>query len=285
MHIHSAHPSRPAAVLRVSGEDHVDFLHNQGTADLRGESGFCRYALWLDFQGKIHFDAFVLKLSDSEMLLVSYCSPAASLIEKFDKHIIADDVEITDETDGWQLLSIPSDQAGTCPEPGEFIPESAGYAYSGRLLGPGSIDCLLPQSIVLPESFEAISQGRAEKIRISAGIPMVPMDTGMGLLNPVECGILSAVSFDKGCYLGQEVVARVHRLDRVSRRLVRFSFAGPVPALPFDLLRDESTLGGLTSAAEVADGFLALGWLKSRIPDGGLRVNEVDFLVEPINPS
>lgn len=270
--------NRPAAVLVLSGEDQIDFLQSQGTADLRGPSGLCRYSLWLDHKGRIHGDGFVLKINDDSVLLVSYETPAEVLIQKFEKHIIADDVEIADHTSRWRLLSLPrksvdgllADRARHL-EPDRFFIEADGYVFSGRRLGMDSVDYLVPETTTLPLDLNTLSIETAESMRIAAGIPAIPRDSEAGNLNPVEGNLLSAVSFDKGCYLGQEVVARVHRLQRLSKRLVRLIPLEkdlPVPTVPGDILLSDTAVGGFTSISDGAETWQAIGWLKAKVEDG-----------------
>jgi tRNA-modifying protein YgfZ len=270
-----AYSTLPAAVIRFSGEDHFDFLQSQGTADLRGPTGTCRFGLWLDHKGRIQADAFFLKQSEEEALLVSYDCPAEAMMERFSRHIIADDVTMADETAAWRLLSLPNESAQRLLEqraftlhPGRFAIEADGCLFAGRRLGPGSLECLVPRDQPPPLEIAPIPDRVAEAMRLRAGIPAIPRDTGPGSLNPVEARLLDAVSFDKGCYLGQEVVARAHRLGRLTKRLVRITATGPAPATPHPLTDAEQLAGELTSVVENADTLLAIGWLKSRHADG-----------------
>lgn len=254
----------------------MDFLQSQGSADLRGPTGSCTYSLWLDHKGLIHGDGFVLRVSEEKVLIVSYECPAADLMEKFDRHIIADDVVVTDHTDEWRLLSVPAASAAEVLKDrafshsaNRFQIEADGYLYSGRRTGRDSIDCLVPARTDLPRAVEELSRAEAEHLRIESGIPSIPRDIRPGTLNPVEANILSAVSFTKGCYLGQEVVARVHRLKRVSTRLVKVTAAGAAPEAPLSLVADGREVGALTTVSEkAATGIVGIGWLKSRIEDG-----------------
>jgi hypothetical protein len=91
-------------------------------------------------------------------------------------------------------------------------------------------------------------------MRIAAGIPSIPDDIGPGDL-PNEGGLEAvAVSYSKGCYLGQEVMARLRTRGRVRRRLARAAGRGPAPALPAALWRDGKRDGELRSVAPTADG-------------------------------
>ncbi len=281
---------QPAAVLRFSGEDHAAFLQGQGTRDLRGPAGFCRYSLWLDHRGVIRGDGFVLRLDAARALLVSYASAATTLGDTFRRHIIADDVVIEDHTAGHVLAAIAPEHAGgllahlgtPAPGPDAFIRAGDFLLFPGRRLGPGSLDLLAPATAILPVA-ATVTQEHAEWLRIRAGMPLVPRDTAG--LNPVEAGLLGTVSFTKGCYLGQEVVARVHRLQRAGRRMVRVEGAGAAPATPAPLLREGAPVGMLTSAVAASGGFLGIGWLKSKIADGHQLLDGLACVVGSLPPS
>jgi folate-binding protein YgfZ len=282
----------PAAVLRVSGEDHLDFLQNQGTAHLPGKAGQVRYSLWLDHKGLIHGDAFVLQLDEDSALLVSYGTPASDLRAKFERHIVADDVEIEEVTNDWKLVSLPAPSAesylrqrSATLEQGAFIREAEGYLFAGRRLGPGSLESLVPAKMEVPVEMKAISQPEATRIRIEAGIPAIPEDVPPGVLNPLEANIHSALSFDKGCYLGQEVVARVHRLNRLGSRLVRFAGTGPLPELPRILEDKGREVGWITTGTADDGGYLAIGRLKSRYTAGSHAFGDLAVGVTDLPPS
>lgn len=285
--------SQPGAVLAVTGEDHQDFLHGQGTADLHGPAGFCRYSLWLDFKGNILADSFVLKLGGSHMLLLSDCSPAEFLMQKFDRHIIADDVSIENQTADFELISIPADAVDAAvqslgwmvPATGEFLKSGDCLVFSGRRLGANTLQVLAPVgTFSLPDS-TLLTPQQAEILRLQAAVPLIPVDADQATVNPVEAAILSPVSFTKGCYLGQEVVARAHRLGRASRRLVRLSSdAGTVQQGDF-LHLEGKQVGKFTSVVNNCDNIVAIGWLKSKIIDGMVAFDEGVFTVDSIPAS
>jgi folate-binding protein YgfZ len=282
----------PSAVLRFSGEDHAEFLQNQGTADLRGAPGLCRHSLWLDHRGRIQGDGFVLKPDEQSMLLVSYATPSALLKEKFERHIIADDVEIEDLTGNFSILSVTGEEIGRFlvgtalqhPDPGSFAAGGDVRCFAGRRLGPDSLDFLLPQEHPLAGEVTSMTRMEAEALRIAGAVALVPVDTGSGdtALNPVEAGLTAAVSFEKGCYLGQEVVARAHRLDRASRRLVRFKLPREYESLPGALTDQETLVGAVTSVAEIPDSVIAIGWLKSRYDFGPHGFDGLEVVVESL---
>ena len=282
--------SRPSAVLSFTGADHLDFLQSQGTADLRGPAMTCHYNLWLDYKGKIIGDGFVLKRSESETLLVSDATPAGLLVRKFDRHIIAEDVEIADLTDDYLLYAFEPHQedpgfcipGGTVPEAGHFLSHEDAILFHGRRLGKGTLQVLSTGELTGLEELEPVGELECEAIRIAAGIPLLPAESDQNALNPIEAGILSPISFTKGCYLGQEVVARVERLGRVSRRLARFHGEAGGVLDPCALHQQGGQVGELTTVVNCNDNGLGMGWLKSKIPNGAPVFDEGSFRVETL---
>jgi folate-binding protein YgfZ len=103
-----------------------------------------------------------------------------------------------------------------------------------------------------------LSAREMERLRITAAIPAVPADLGPGDL-PNEGGLeATALSYTKGCYLGQEVMARLKSMGQVRRHLLRVRGTGAVPSLPSPLFHGERRVGELRSAAEDAEGFVGL---------------------------
>lgn len=285
-----AFSSNPGAVIRFTGEDQAEFLQGQGTADLMRPEGSSTYSLWLDFKGNILGDGFVLRLGPEESLLISYASEASALMEKFDRHIIADDVELEDLTERYRLHSIP---AGSVPEaiteggweaPGEgmFSEVPKGYLFAGNRLGPGTLEVLMEKDEADSLPVTEIPSGEAELLRTVAGVLLIPLDTGVGDFNPIETGLVSAVDFGKGCYLGQEVVARAHRLGRSTRRFVAFAGGhGNLEEGP-ELSIDGTPVGKITSVVKNCDNWVALGWIKSKILDGENRFDQALLTIKSL---
>ncbi len=268
-------PFRPAAVLRLRGEDAGDFLHSQATQDLRGREGFCRYSLFLDHKGLVHGDGFVFREGPESYLILSYATPAEDLRNQLDKHIIAEEVEMEDVTEEFTVLAFTGPLPKGIPdvgEDGQFGRWNVGHVYRGRRLQREGVELLLPSVNTEEFSVAPLSENEAENLRIENGLPLVGIDVGKEN-NPLEAGILSAIAFDKGCYLGQEVVARLHRLQRVNRRLVRFrtSVSAPVPGT--EIRMEEKVVGNISSAVADPERGDAVGMamVKARIDDEELK--------------
>jgi len=109
-----------------------------------------------------------------------------------------------------------------------------------------------------------------EQRRIAAGIPAVPADIGPGDL-PGEGGLEAvAISYTKGCYLGQEVMARLKSMGQVRRRLRRVAGPGPVPQVPAPLWQEGRQVGELRSAVATENGFAGFGDAFADQPAGGV---------------
>jgi folate-binding protein YgfZ len=223
------------------------------------------YGMWLNVKGKVLADSFVLRGREPETFWVgSYACPAAVVRERLESFIIADDVTIMDETAGWAAVSLIGPEATQRVSP-EAVSE--GFVFPGRRLPAENLEWVYPVADQLhvqarlagcPELTPATLDYR----RIVAGIPSVPMDLGTGDL-PNEGGLdADAISYTKGCYLGQEVMARLKSMGRVRRRLLRVRAAGVVPNLPAPLFGPERQVGELRSAiADPAGGWIGLAML------------------------
>lgn len=256
-------PWRPACWLRVTGDDAATFLQGQFTNDLRALApGSAAYGLWLTVKGKVLADSFVLAGGEPNAFWVgSYFSPADVVRERLEHHVIADDVVVEDETTRWAGVSLWSDDVASWRE---RTPAGA-IGFSGRRDRGPNLEWMFPLAAGEPEWVaELRAAGRQldglemERRRILAGIPAVPLDIGPGEL-PNEGGLeTSAISYTKGCYLGQEVMARLKSMGQVRRRLlrVRSTDAAP-PSRPAPLFIGARQVGELRSA--VSDG--AGGWV------------------------
>ena len=253
---------RPACWLRVTGEDAASFLQGQFTNELRGlNPGSAVYGLWLNVKGKVVADSFVLRDAGAgECWLGSYCSPAATVRARLESHIIADDVTIEDVTAGWSAVSVWGADAERGVPPGVF-------RFPGRRSREANAEWIFPaaNADAVRASLAGVRELDADEVarrRIDAGIPAIPIDVGPGDL-PNEGGLeAAAISYTKGCYLGQEVMARLKSMGQIRRRLLRVAGTGAVPALPSPIFVGDRRVGELRSAvSEPAGGFIGLAML------------------------
>lgn len=252
---------RPACWLRVTGDDAFSFLQGQFTNDLRLlEQAPAVYGLWLNLKGKVVADSFVLKgETPGEFWMGSYFSSAAAIRERLESHIIADDVMIEDCTAGWAGVSVMDVGAAAS---GSRV--RGGLVFPARRGGVQDIEWVYPLESDEPSELSSatvpvLDSQAMERRRIAAGIPAVPRDIGLADL-PNEAGLESAaISYTKGCYLGQEVMARLKSMGQVRRRLWRVRGDGAdLPALPAAVFAGARQVGELRSAARESGGWIGL---------------------------
>jgi folate-binding protein YgfZ len=216
-------------VLAVSGADRAAWLQGLLTNDIAAlREGESCYAAYLTPQGRMISDMTVF--AERERMLLDVPAPlAASLRDRLDALIFAEDVAVTDESARLQVWTAIDAPEGLSP----YIGES-----------------LTPQLAQLTE----IDLDTFEVIRIERGVPRFLADMDETTI-PLEAGIEDrAISFSKGCYVGQEIIVRVtHRGGgRVAKRLVRWHAgddAAVVPPRDAKLFAGEREAGRVTSAA------------------------------------
>lgn len=263
---------RPAGWLRVTGDDALTFLQGQFTHDLRAlERAPAVYGLWLNLKGKVVADSFVLKGDGpGEFWIGSYFSSAASIRERLESHIIADDVSIEDCTAAWAgvcLLNAGSIAPGSRPPHGLVFPARRGGAQDVEWMYPLADG---EPAGISAATVPALEPEAMERRRIAAGIPAVPRDVGLADL-PNEAGLDAvAISYTKGCYLGQEVMARLKSMGQVRRRLwrVRGDGAEP-PVLPAAVFAGARQVGELRSAVRADGGWIGLAMVTLMHVSGG----------------
>jgi folate-binding protein YgfZ len=203
-------------VVRVTGADAATFLQGQCAADLRRME--VSQALWLNRKGRVLAHTLVVKEADGSFLLLSPHTAPDELIAVVTANVIADDVEAIDVSAQWQRgvlwgQGVPAEIPGVrC-----FKSARAG-APSWEVLAP--LGWTSPWAIASSEALEAD--------RILAGVPSVPADCGANEF-PQECGLEPWVSYTKGCYLGQEVMARIQSMGSLRRILRRVASAEGTP--------------------------------------------------------
>jgi folate-binding protein YgfZ len=215
-------------VLAVEGPDRTEFLQGQLTQDVRTlPPGQARPAAGLTPKGKLIY--FGRVWNDGEFLLLLIPARArAAVAAHLAKYAAFQRVAVRDVSDAHAALGLygPGAASVTLPGTGAALPpegEFAAEVFGPRALLPGWEDALARAGS------RAVSEETAEVLRVEAGRPLLGRDADESNL-PEEVGLSGAISPTKGCYVGQEVVARLRTYGRVNRRLVGFRFpGGPVP--------------------------------------------------------
>ncbi|HWA08133.1 MAG TPA: folate-binding protein [Opitutaceae bacterium] len=252
------HRWRPGAWLRVTGPDAFAFLQGQLTNDLKLLTAQpAVYGLWLNQKGRVLGDSFVVAgATAGEFWVGSYFCPAAELRERLENYIIADDVTVADETSEWSGVTLVGETLM-----GEIRASRRGLFFPGRRGVGAHLEWLARTPQEIPGDPAVLTPEQMERSRIEAAIPAIPFDIGPGEL-PYEGGLeVDAISFTKGCYLGQEIVARLKSMGQVRRRLLPVVGVGPRPACPAKLYQGGRQVGELRSTAAADDGVAGLALL------------------------
>jgi folate-binding protein YgfZ len=250
-------PYAPACLLRASGPDAAAFLQGQFTNDLGGiKPGGAVYGLWLDRKGRVIADSHVVLAADGTgFWIASITSPASVVARRLGDFIVADDVLIEDETAGWRGVSLIGAGSGHWlsgePRPGIRFPGRRDSGENWEWIFPAGESASVDAATSGARRAQA---GDVERMRIRSAIPSIPADIGPADL-PNEGGLgAQAISYSKGCYLGQEVMARLRSRGRVRRTLVQVRGDGAPPGVPAALWRGERREGELRSAVADAGG-------------------------------
>lgn len=262
----------------VTGADRATYLQGLLTNDIVAlKAGEGCYAAYLTPQGRMITDLLVYEIGDAILLTL----PGAmkdSVLAKLDQFIFAEDVKLGDVTGTFaQVAVVGPDAAATIARslPGVSLDALAQLGPHGNLridldahalivtrvsdVGEPGFELFSEQeqkdqfvSALAAAGAMAIDPGTADVLRVEAGIPEFLRDMDEDTI-PLEAGIESrAISFAKGCYVGQEVIIRVmHRgHGRVARKLVGLVMTGEIGARPGAIVRTaEREVGHVTSSA------------------------------------
>ncbi|CAA6680202.1 MULTISPECIES: folate-binding protein YgfZ [unclassified Lentimonas] len=286
-----------AAHLLVTDEDAADFLQSQFSNELRPfEAGQCTYGLWLDVKGKVIADSVVLCEGEERFRVLSECSAAEVIEQKLEQHIIADDVEIDVLPTGASIALVGEGAEDTLSAMGYSLPATDAFVdvdglriFRGRRSLQPCFELWSESSAVIAGLKKRIEdsgvifvcEAQVQLARIAAGVPSVPDEIGPGDLPGEGALVGRGVSLTKGCYLGQEVVARMHNVGRPQRALFRVSGAEKAPQCPIALYSAESKkVGELRSAFSTETGWQGVALLKTRYAVVGESLNHDGGSVE-----
>ena len=250
--------------IRVTGEDRARLLHAMSTNHIQGmQPGQGVYAFFLNAQGRIVADAFILCFED-HFLLDTVAATRESLREHLDRYVIADDVTLDDVTDQTFALGLEGPKsrqmaaAAAMPGPADRFAHIRWGDYTVASIAAAGADGLRiygpeedrDSALELLESAGAIaaSEEDAEAVRIANFRTLYGVDIDDRTI-PQESQLMDAVHFQKGCYLGQEIVERVRSRGHVNRLLMGFRVAAGVAVAPgAKVLFEGKEAGEVTSA-------------------------------------
>jgi folate-binding protein YgfZ len=295
-------PRPSLRMLAVRGSEAGDYLQSQLTKDLSGLTpGRGAYAALLDRKAHIQADMRVLCLAADDFLLVIEEAGFERTLKHLDMYRIGREAEVTDVSNAHAIVSVigPGLESRTGLNPGtaeDHSEANLGTVRCRALASPiGSLPALdlivaAEEEAALVEQLTAaglpeVGEEATELLRIEAGLPRYGREITTDFM-PAEVGIVStAVSFDKGCYIGQEPVARLHYKGRPNRHLRRLRFDRPVEA-GAQLLLDGKEVGTVsTSGVSPASGPIGLAIVRREAEPGSrltIADSEASAVVEEI---
>lgn len=295
-------------VVDVGGVDAVTIVQNLTTNDVATlEMGEGRESFVTDLRGKTLAHVHIYR-QNGFLRLIGPAALSDRVVAHIDRYTIREDATPTILDDDFEAIVLPPAVASVfCGELNQGA-DSLGRvklptakcklgqvdldSYQSRWLGEGTAFLLLPRPQVtrvcqtlaggsLPghsamEAVDLKDESAFHHARTMAGFPWFGIDIDETNLPQEADRDAVAISFTKGCYLGQETVARLDALGQVQKKLVRWAIDGAVPAAGATLVSGEKTVGRLTSvAADATGGAIAIGMARRSHFDSGATATGV----------
>jgi tRNA-modifying protein YgfZ len=272
-------------VLAVSGSDRTTWLNGVVTCDATGATpGQTVFGLLLSKVGKIQTD-FLLLASPDRLFLAVAAGTAELVHAELDRMLVMEDAELADVSADLALVSLVGPRA---------LELATAAATNGRTFGAvdrpglGGAALLVPRSELSATVDALVGSGATlpgpeewQKLRMTRRVASFGADYGPAD-NPHEAGLdRSAVSWSKGCYLGQEVVFMQDARGKLKRRLVPLSVPAGLPAVGAELRSEPGeVVGEVTSVAPVAGGAVAFARVKAPHFEPGTKLLAAGFPAE-----
>jgi len=264
------------AKLEFSGGDHVDYLQRMTSNDVAGlESGDGCYSTLLTDRGRLVADFRLFRLDDTVRIHFDPLRKQA-VVEPLERLIIMDDVAISDVSDDLGMIGVYGPKAAALlssvfrldmPEMPEYRNFLAFYAGEDlmvaclKITGEDGYEIWVPreeQESLWNDLLAAAPNHGARPVghealniaRVEAGIPVFGVDMDESNI-PLEAGLDEACSVTKGCYVGQEIIARIHHLGHINRRITGLKFRGDRLPEPGDTVHfGERKIGTVSSPVQ-----------------------------------
>ena len=280
-------------IIRLSGDDRLRFIHNQTTnAFQQRQPGEGCDTVFVTSTGRT-IDLVTAYITPDAVLLVTSPGQDQRLMDWMDRYIFpADKVNLENLTGSRAVFSLvgPEGEA-LLKKCGIALEPNAAYGHNHTVqldgvevrLAKGSGLDWTGYTLLVPEqgadtvwaaltAAGATPAGEAvwNQLRIQAGRPQPPTELTEDY-NPLEAGLWHTICFDKGCYIGQETIARLNTYQGVKQQLWGIRLNAPVEPGTTILVGD-TKVGTLTSVLETPDGPMGLGYIRTKAGGAGLQV-------------
>ena len=286
--------------LRLTGEDRAKFLHRIISNDVEGLGvGEGNYATILTNRGKLIADMCVHVLEDT-ITIETNAETTQLLAQELDKYLIADDADIEDVTDRTGVIGIHGPKSANLLRnafgmdvDGLQVHHSVSYNVEDRWIvciranetgengynlhtASASMEWLWDATLTKGREFDACPVGvtALNSLRIEAGIPRYRAELNDSII-PLEAELENALDFEKGCYIGQEIVARMKYRGHPNRLLRGFKFDHDTPPEQDSLIfSGEKEVGWITSAinSPTLGETIGMGYVRTAFTDSGSEV-------------
>ncbi|MEW5849871.1 MAG: hypothetical protein AB2A00_13840 [Myxococcota bacterium] len=283
------------ARLQLTGKDRRDLVQRLTTNDvLNVPDGMGVATVFTTGKGRI-VDRVVLHAASDGDLLVGSADRADPLIEWMNGYIMREDVTVTNLTPATTQIDVVGPKAVevtgatllTSAALHELmVVELAGMqvlAARADPVGGQTVRLIVPEGLG-PRLMDALVAKGARPgggdaynaLRLEAGLPLYGPEMNLEH-SPLEAGLVDTLHFAKGCYIGQEVVARIDTYMKQRRYLIAVEVEGPPPAAGATLSLSNGDSGAVTSSADVGNGkSRLLGYIKTEDPRVGMLVDVIE---------
>ena len=291
-----------ATIVRHSGPDALDLLHRLTTKELLSVTeGRAQRTVLTSLRGRVVDVFLVAHTSEDQLILISDSGNSERSIAAIDYYTIMEDAELVDMSGSHTRISLVGPQAFETAKsaldlelgPGQvrtaIFEGTQVIVASDTSRGVEWVDLIWekePSGVVNPGArlearLESVGAGSVdpdnfELFRIVHGIPGSDKDFGEHT-NPIESGLLDLIDFDKGCYVGQEVIARLDAYDKVKRNLKVLESDEPLEAgAALQTLADSKPAGIITSASPLSTEngrYMALGLVRKASLETGTALD------------
>jgi len=264
--------------LQLSGSDSLDFIQRISTNDVATlQLGQFRQTVLTSEKGRIIDVLSVCRADESRLLLLGQSRESTQLISWIEKYIIMDDIAIEELTSSLSQYLMYGDNVVDQVQSASFsshevivVSEDFGTARLVRVVSPLELKSSVEETLASRGAVRR-SMEEFEEYRILKGIPGAKTEL-TPQYNPLEANLGSLISWTKGCYIGQEVIARLDTYKKVQRHLVTMSLSDLPINLPIPFEDEDGEAGVITSATRVASKgeIRGIGYLRTSGSDRAL---------------
>jgi folate-binding protein YgfZ len=279
----------PHGVLTLEGPDARRFANGMFTNNIRDLAvGRCNESAMGDEKAKMQGLLEIAHVRENLLLFVLDGVASTAFVERYEKFILFDDVELTDLSETRTVVHVAGPEAGAvlgaaglpAPGPGEVTAAAEVHLLGRDRTGFGGIDVVLPREGAL-EAWAALRAAGAgiggndalESLRVRAGLARWPVDMGERALVHEMRLVERCCSFTKGCYIGQEVINRIDVMGQVQKKLWGLRMVeDAIPPLEAEVKLEGKVVGVTRSGAREGGVARVLALLRKAAWQPGLEV-------------